>query len=641
MRLVALRRRSRAVAVLAGLVLAVLLPQGTASAADPITTAWTASGGASGPLGAVTGDEDCSSLPDAGCMQTFAHGTFYWSAATLAHWVPAGPIAAAWAATGGVSGGLGWPWRNPICDAGGGCRQLFQQGWIADSPSTGTHLVPYFAPFGSPRPSVSLGGWWSFGQLGYPTGDVDCALVESGCRQSFERGSLYAVPGYNAVPMLAGPVTAYWTSAGAEQSAAGFPTGPYACDASGSNCWQRFERGTYLASSAGQVHAVPGALGAAWGGQYGPIPGLLNTVPAIGMPVAEATCYAGLGCEQYFTQGTLVSYGNNAVTSMHGAIATYYDAVGGLHSSLIAPRSEQYATAAGGTSQYFWGSYGGAEVHWSPATGAHAVLTPITTAYDPLMGASGALGYPVAEQYPTVGGGVAQPFQHGGIHWSPVTGGYAVLGAIAQRYDATRAESGALGYPVGAQFCGLRSGGCGQHFHGGSIYWSSATGAHPVSGAIRGTWAARGSETSALGYPTSDMSCGLRSGGCGQHFQGGSIYWSSATGAHPVSGAIRGTWAARGSEAGALGYPTSDMFCGLRYGGCGQHFQGGSIYWSPGTGAHVVTNPIRAYWAARFWEGGPLGYPTSDMYPWTGGHRQNFQGGVLFWNARTGAVSRV
>jgi len=38
------------------------------------------------------------------------------------------------------------------------------------------------------------------------------------------------------------------------------------------------------------------------------------------------------------------------------------------------------------------------------------------------------------------------------------------------------------------------------------------------------------------------------------------------------------------------------------------HFQGGrSIYWTPATGAHAVYGAIRAAWAARGWERGPVG----------------------------------
>ncbi|MCI2238198.1 esterase, partial [Kineococcus sp. TRM81007] len=63
--------------------------------------------------------------------------------------------------------------------------------------------------------------------------------------------------------------------------------------------------------------------------------------------------------------------------------------------------------------------------------------------------------------------------------------------------------------------------------------------------------------------------------GAYNHFQNGSIYWSSTTGAHAVRGAVRDAWAARGWEAGALGFPTGAQ----RTAGDAveQDFQGGTL----------------------------------------------------------------
>jgi uncharacterized protein with LGFP repeats len=44
-----------------------------------------------------------------------------------------------------------------------------------------------------------------------------------------------------------------------------------------------------------------------------------------------------------------------------------------------------------------------------------------------------------------------------------------------------------------------------------------------------------------------------------RHFQSGSIYWSPQTGAYEVHGAIRGAYAARGGERSFLGYPVTDV----------------------------------------------------------------------------------
>lgn len=47
-----------------------------------------------------------------------------------------------------------------------------------------------------------------------------------------------------------------------------------------------------------------------------------------------------------------------------------------------------------------------------------------------------------------------------------------------------------------------------------------------------------------------------------------------------------------------LGYPETSEVCGLVRGGCFNHFQGGgSIYFSPGTGAWPVGGKIREAWA--------------------------------------------
>src|SRR5664280_1669767 len=66
---------------------------------------------------------------------------------------------------------------------------------------------------------------------------------------------------------------------------------------------------------------------------------------------------------------------------------------------------------------------------------------------------------------------------------------------------------------------------------------STATGAHEVHGAIREIWHGLGWEQSFLGYPLTDETVLARDNGRYNHFQGGSIYWSPATGAHEVHGA--------------------------------------------------------------------------------------------------------
>ena len=121
-------------------------------------------------------------------------------------------------------------------------------------------------------------------------------------------------------------------------------------------------------------------------------------------------------------------------------------------------------------------------------------------------------------------------------------------------------------------------------------------------------------------------------------FQDGSIYWTPATGAHEVQGIIYKEWAAIGWEQ-KLGFPTTDETTTPDGIGRYNHFQIGSIYWTPATGAHEVQGVIRDKWAALGWEASVLGYPTSDELTISAGKRSNFQHGYIIWKAATNTTT--
>ena len=97
-------------------------------------------------------------------------------------------------------------------------------------------------------------------------------------------------------------------------------------------------------------------------------------------------------------------------------------------------------------------------------------------------------------------------------------------------------------------------------------------------------------------YPVNDETA-TPGGGIGRynHFQGGSIYWTPATGAHEVHGAIRKLWAGMGWERSFLGYPTSDELSTEDGLGRYSEFQHGSIYWRPTTGALACRETMRLH----------------------------------------------
>src|ERR671933_143954 len=71
-------------------------------------------------------------------------------------------------------------------------------------------------------------------------------------------------------------------------------------------------------------------------------------------------------------------------------------------------------------------------------------------------------------------------------------------------------------------------------------------------------------------------------------FERGTIVWSPETGAHEVHGRIRDKWAQLRGEGGFLGFPLTDETGTPDGRGRFNHFQGGSIYWTPETDAHEV-----------------------------------------------------
>jgi uncharacterized protein with LGFP repeats len=177
-----------------------------------------------------------------------------------------------------------------------------------------------------------------------------------------------------------------------------------------------------------------------------------------------------------------------------------------------------------------------------------------------------------------------------------------------------------------------------NHFQRGSIYWTPETGAWEVHDLIRDKWSALGWERSVLGYPLTNETATPDGRGRYNHFEQGSIYWTPETGAHEVHHLIREKWAALGWETG-LGYPTTDELTTPDTVGRYNHFQTGSIYWTQATGAHEVRGLIRDKWASLGWETSALGYPVSDEYAVTGGRESEFQKGFLTWSSSTNSVS--
>ena len=108
--------------------------------------------------------------------------------------------------------------------------------------------------------------------------------------------------------------------------------------------------------------------------------------------------------------------------------------------------------------------------------------------------------------------------------------------------------------------------------------------------AIGNKYASLGGPGGFLGHPVTEELATPDGVGRFIHFQGGSIYWSPRTGAHEVHGAIRDKWASMGWERSHLRYPTTDELPGPAANGRQSGFQGGSISWTPEGGTRVHGN---------------------------------------------------
>ncbi|AIG64816.1 hypothetical protein CATYP_09940 [Corynebacterium atypicum] len=204
------------------------------------------------------------------------------------------------------------------------------------------------------------------------------------------------------------------------------------------------------------------------------------------------------------------------------------------------------------------------------------------------------------------------------------------VGAIAQVAEQTKA----LGTCVNNEY-DSGEGGKAQDFRGGTAYWSPQTGAHGLYGMINARYAEMGGPSSWLGFPKSTELGAPDGRGRMVHFEHGSIYWTPQTGAHAIPGDMMAAWGSINWERGDLGYPTGPAVDAKA--GVIQPFEGGYL---------VRAKPSEVYWlrgeiARKYGElghvGHALGFPRSNENLIKGGAFQEFENGNIYWSPKTGA----
>ncbi|MEQ0559876.1 PQQ-dependent sugar dehydrogenase [Amycolatopsis sp. NEAU-NG30] len=328
---------------------------------------------------------------------------------------------------------------------------------------------------------------------------------------------------------------------------------------------------------------------------------------------------------------------------------------GGVSTALVTEGATFDVVAAplgtDGVSKFTGWQGGPAETTWIVTVGAGDLTltanyaTPIDQRYDADPALRAKLGAPTAAEV-TDGPVHYRTYANGRLYWSATGGTRYVIGPVLAKYLAFGGHA-KLGPPTTDTTATPDGAGQYNHFvnngNVGSIYYTAATGAHAIYGEIRKKWAALDYERG-LGYPTTDELGTPDGAGQYNHFVNngnvGSIYYTTATGAHAIYGEIRKKWAALGYERG-LGYPTTDELGTPDGIGRYNHFSlGHSIYYTTATGAHAVKGEIRKRWAALGWERSYLRYPRTDEYVTNGVYRSDFQGGYITYTLATGAVDR-
>jgi len=160
---------------------------------------------------------------------------------------------------------------------------------------------------------------------------------------------------------------------------------------------------------------------------------------------------------------------------------------------------------------------------------------------------------------------------------------------------------------------------------------------------INDRYATFGGESSLLGIPTAEAID--VPGGAVREYQGGSIYYSQDTGAHVMYGAILDRYRALGGPSSELGFPTNDE--GDTGDGVGRFNDfstpgGAAIYWNPQWGASVIRGRVLETWRQAGAVSGPFGYPSADTSIMDGVQTGKFvgpEGTEIQWSKTGGLIT--
>jgi uncharacterized protein with LGFP repeats len=333
------------------------------------------------------------------------------------------------------------------------------------------------------------------------------------------------------------------------------------------------------------------------------------------------------------------------------AITAAWQAAGG-DTGLLGPKDGGVYPAGEGFGQDFPGG----KIFFTPATGAHIMTGAILYKYMALGGpADGDLGFPTIDE----GAGKAPDSRNTTfsaadnpvIFWTPDTGARVVRGPINAAWDKLDGSAGPLGVPSDDE--AYRGNLVTQKFTGGEVTYDRKAKAFTtvppeLAGQLDGLQipddpaSAINAARRAAGGPLGPLGAAqgepykIGADGLGQNFAGGKIFYSPSTGANVVTGQVMAKYESVGGPQGDLGFPTtSEVDGGLATESRMSSFAAKDqpvIFWTPDYGAVIVRGAMNAAWQKLGGATGSLGAPMADQAENGDVITQRFSGGVVSYD---------
>ena len=400
-----------------------------------------------------------------------------------------------------------------------------------------------------------------------------------------------------------------WQALGGASGILGSPLGGVVCIDS-KYCQQSFTGGTIFWFPGRGVFGVPTLIETMWRNL-----GFITGTP--GLPTGVVVCNPDGTCVQSFDGGVIAadSTGGSLVGSH---VASAWLAAGGV--ALGGARGPELCSPGGSQCAQLFAR----AAFYTSGTQVTSVTGPIFTAWNTVNSSSGPLGYPLSNAA-CVSAGCTQQFS-GGLIVSSGTVAYVIPSGIAAKYTSMGGIA-TLGAPSGPADCAASSA-CAQTFANGRIDVAASGSAIATTQGFYRAWAAVGLDSGVLKLPTGEATCSSVT--CMQSFVGGALVGTTSAGIVPVLGAYRDIWVASGGVTGALGLPTGVTQCNGRW--CAAPFAGGSILWSPATGAYAVSGAVNIAWVGAGGAAGTYGLPIAAATTSNGKVSQRFQFGVISVN---------